>query len=125
MPSEVEKLDGPGTGVTGGCELPNMVCWELNWGPLEEWYVLSTLEPPSLHVFDSVLCCTRPSNFAGWRDGSEVKSTAALLEVLSSSPSSLIVAHNHLSVMRFGALSGRTGYMQTEDSLYNKQIKKS
>jgi hypothetical protein len=32
----------------------------------------------------------------GWRNGSAVKSTAALLEVLSSIPSNHMVAHNQL-----------------------------
>jgi hypothetical protein len=34
----------------------------------------------------------------GWRDGSVVKSTAALPEALSSFPSKHMVAHNHLLV---------------------------
>ena len=31
--------------MTDGCELP-CGCWELNSGPLEEWLVLLTTEPP-------------------------------------------------------------------------------
>jgi hypothetical protein len=34
--------------------------------------------------------------FGGWRDGSVVKSTNCLPEILSSIPSDHMVAHNHL-----------------------------
>jgi hypothetical protein len=38
-----ESFRSPGTGVTGGCELP-CECWEMNPGPLEEQPVLLVIE---------------------------------------------------------------------------------
>lgn len=39
-----ESVAAPGTGVTGGCELP---CepWALNLAPLDEWLLLLAAEP--------------------------------------------------------------------------------
>ncbi|XP_052046945.1 exportin-7 isoform X2 [Apodemus sylvaticus] len=39
-----ENMSSPGTGITGGCELP-YGCWELNRGPPEEQPVLLNAEP--------------------------------------------------------------------------------
>ena len=50
-----EGVREPGTGLTGGCDLP-CGCWELNMGPLEEQSVFLTNEPSELTTKRRGLC---------------------------------------------------------------------
>lgn len=53
-----ESVTSPVAGVTGGCELHDVGCWELNSGPLGEQQVRLTTEPffpsTSLSVLSNV-----------------------------------------------------------------------
>jgi hypothetical protein len=84
-----EGTVSPQTGVT---EAP-CGCWELNLGPLEEQLMLFTAEPPQplrLYCLDTKGC-----EWAG-EAAQQLTALTALLEVLSSTPSNHMVAHNRL-----------------------------
>jgi hypothetical protein len=100
-PWKPKVMGSSGVGVTGCCELTNVVAEKLNSDPLEEQDELLTIElslqsPIKVYIImflkrKVTRICTKGAGEMAQR----LRAPTALPEVLSSNPSNHMVAHNH------------------------------